>query len=71
MDLSIFITVQGMERLQKRINELMAERPEVIKAVAVAREFGDLSENAEYKAAKERQRAIDSEIDYLRRRAAQ
>ncbi|MCB5295532.1 MAG: transcription elongation factor GreA [Candidatus Cloacimonetes bacterium] len=71
MDLSIFITVQGMERLQKRINELMAERPQVIKAVAVAREFGDLSENAEYKAAKERQRAIDSEIDYLRRRAAQ
>ena len=48
----------------------MTERPEVIKAVAIAREFGDLSENAEYKAAKERQRSIDSEIDYLRRRAA-
>ena len=60
-----------MERLQRRINELMAERPEVIKAVAIAREFGDLSENAEYKAAKERQRAIDSEIDYLRRRSSQ
>jgi transcription elongation factor GreA len=71
VDLSVFITVQGMERLQKRINELMTERPEVIKAVAIAREFGDLSENAEYKAAKERQRSIDSEIDYLRRRAAQ
>ncbi|MCD8480455.1 MAG: hypothetical protein LRZ88_09680 [Candidatus Cloacimonetes bacterium] len=70
MDLSIFITTQGMERLQKRINDLMIERPEVIKAVAIAREFGDLSENAEYKAAKERQRAIDSEIDYLRRRAS-
>ncbi|HCX59341.1 MAG TPA: hypothetical protein DG355_01625, partial [Candidatus Cloacimonas sp.] len=41
MDLSVFITVQGMERLQRRINELMAERPEVIKAVAIAREFGD------------------------------
>ncbi len=71
MDLSVFITVVGMERLQKRINELMTERPEVIKAVAVAREFGDLSENAEYNAAKERQRHIDSEIDYLRRRSAQ
>lgn len=71
MDLSVFITVLGMERLQKRINELMTERPEVIKAVAIAREFGDLSENAEYKAAKERQRQIDSEIDYLRRRSAQ
>lgn len=70
MDLSIYITIQGMERLQRRINELMTERPEVIKAVSIAREFGDLSENAEYKAAKERQRAIDNEIDYLRRRAA-
>ncbi|MDZ4121283.1 MAG: GreA/GreB family elongation factor, partial [Candidatus Cloacimonadaceae bacterium] len=35
-----------------------------------AREMGDLSENAEYKAARERQRAIDSEIDFLRRRSA-
>ncbi|MCB5265178.1 MAG: transcription elongation factor GreA [Candidatus Cloacimonetes bacterium] len=71
MDLSVFITTIGMERLQKRINDLMAERPEVIKSITIAREFGDLSENAEYKAARERQRAIDSEIDYLRRRSAQ
>ncbi|MBP7333552.1 MAG: transcription elongation factor GreA [Candidatus Cloacimonas sp.] len=70
MDLSQYITKTGMQRLQKRINELLAERPEVIKAVAIAREFGDLSENAEYKAAKERQRAIDGEIDHLRRRSA-
>jgi len=71
VDLSVFITKTGMERLQKRINELMTERPEVIKTVAIAREFGDLSENAEYKAARERQRSIDSEIDYLRRRSSQ
>jgi len=70
MDLSIYITASGMELIQKRIAQLMNERPEVIQAVAVAREFGDLSENAEYKAARERQRAIDSEIDYLRRRAS-
>ncbi len=71
MDLSVFITKQGMEKLQKRISHLMNnERPEVIKQIAIAREFGDLSENAEYKAGKERQRAIDSEIDYLRRRSA-
>lgn len=71
MDLSLFITQEGMEQIQKRIAHLMNnERPETIKAVAVAREFGDLSENAEYKAAREKQRAIDSEIDYLRRRAA-
>ncbi len=60
-----------MELLQRRISHLRNnERPEVIKAIATAREFGDLSENAEYKAARERQREIDAEIDYLRRRSA-
>ncbi|PKN74871.1 MAG: transcription elongation factor [Candidatus Cloacimonetes bacterium HGW-Cloacimonetes-2] len=71
MDLTLFITSDGMEKLQRRIAFLMNdERPKVIKALAIAREFGDLSENAEYKAARESQRAIDGEIDYLRRRAA-
>ena len=70
MDLSILITPAGMEAIQRRIQTLMNERPEVIKAVMIAREFGDLSENAEYKAAKEKQRQIDGEIDHLRRRAA-
>ncbi len=71
MDLSLFITQEGMDRIQRRIGHLMNnDRPEVIKAVAIAREFGDLSENAEYKAAREKQRAIDAEIDYLRKRAS-
>ena len=70
MDLSILITPAGMDAIQRRIQELMGERPEVVKAVMIAREFGDLSENAEYKAAKEKQRQIDGEIDRLRRRAA-
>lgn len=70
MDNSQYITKHGMDQLQRRIHDLMTERPEVVKAVAIAREFGDLSENAEYKAAKERQRSIDHEIDHLRRRAA-
>lgn len=70
MDHNQYITKHGMDQMQQRINALMTERPEVIKAVAIAREFGDLSENAEYKAAKERQRSIDHEIDHLRRRAA-
>ncbi len=72
MDLSLFITAVGMDKIQRRIAHLMNdERPKVITSLAIAREFGDLSENAEYKAARESQRAIDSEIDYLRRRAAQ
>lgn len=41
MDLSIFITLEGMEKIQRRIAHLMNdERPEIIKAVATAREFG-------------------------------
>jgi transcription elongation factor GreA len=71
MDNTQYITKHGMDTIQRRIATLMNdERPEVIKTVAIAREFGDLSENAEYKAAKERQRSIDHEIDHLRRRAA-
>ncbi len=71
MDLSQYITKSGMDRMQKHINHLMnVERPEVIRTLVHAREFGDLSENAEYKAARERQRSIDSEIDHLRRRSA-
>ncbi len=71
MDLSLFITQEGMGKVQRRIQFLMnEERPEVIRAITIAREFGDLSENAEYKEAKEKQRQIDTEIDHLRRRAA-
>lgn len=71
MDNTHYITKKGMDSIQRRIQHLMnIERPEVIRAVAVAREFGDLSENAEYKSAKERQRSIDLEIDHLRRRSA-
>jgi transcription elongation factor GreA len=71
MDLSLFITQEGMDKIQRRISHLLnVERPEVIKAVMIAREFGDLSENAEYKAAREKQRQIDHEVDHLRRRAA-
>lgn len=70
-DISLYITKHGMDCIQNRIAHLMnEERPEVIKAVAIAREFGDLSENAEYKAAKEHQRSIDHELDHLRRRSA-
>lgn len=44
---------------------LEVDRPNVIQAIAEAREHGDLSENAEYKAAKEKQGHIESKIAYL------
>ncbi|MED5573918.1 MAG: transcription elongation factor GreA, partial [Pseudomonadota bacterium] len=50
------ITADGFGRLQAELKQLKnEERPEIIKAIAAAREHGDLSENAEYHAARERQ----------------
>ncbi len=57
------ITGVGHRRLQEELKTLKsAERPAVIKAIAAAREHGDLSENAEYHAARERQSFIEGRI---------
>ncbi len=64
-----YITEEGMKKLRRRMSHLLEdERPEVIRQVQTAREMGDLSENAEYHAARERQRHIDNELEHLRRR---
>ena len=65
-----YITPYGMQQIQRRINELLTERPGILKAIGIAREMGDLSENAEYKSAKERQRQIDNEVTYLKLKSA-
>jgi transcription elongation factor GreA len=70
VDMPEYITRIGMQQLQKRLAVLHEERPKVMSQVAKARELGDLSENAEYHAARERQRQIDGELDHLNRRAA-
>ena len=60
------ITADGFERLQDELKQLKnEERPAVIKAIAAAREHGDLSENAEYHAARERQSFIEGRIAEL------
>ncbi len=57
------ITREGRERLRDELNELKRkERPKVIKEIAAAREHGDLSENAEYHAAREKQGMIEAKI---------
>lgn len=54
---------EGFERLQNEVRRLkMIERPAVIDAIEEARAHGDLSENAEYHAAKERQGHIETQI---------
>ena len=66
------LTSDGFRNLDKELKNLKSsERPAVIKAIAEAREHGDLSENAEYHAAKEQQSFIEGRIleieDKLRR----
>jgi len=62
----VLITAKGAERLQAELKNLKsAERPKVIAAIAEARSHGDLSENAEYDAAKEQQGFIEGRIKEL------
>ena len=57
------LTVNGAEKLRVELQNLKAvERPSVIAAIAEARAHGDLSENAEYDAAKERQSFVEGRI---------
>jgi transcription elongation factor GreA len=57
------MTATGFQRLQEELKHLKgSERPAIIRAIAEAREHGDLSENAEYHAARERQSFIEGQI---------
>lgn len=57
------MTSTGKKKLEEELKTLkFTERPKVIEAIALARSFGDLSENAEYDAAKEKQGFIEGRI---------
>nr|MBO4517593.1 transcription elongation factor GreA [Clostridia bacterium] len=59
----VILTKEGKEELEKRLEYLKLEkRKEITERIKVAREFGDLSENAEYDAAKNEQAMIEGEI---------
>lgn len=65
------ITPEGYKRLQEELKRLKTvDRPEIIKAIERARAFGDLSENAEYETAKDRQGFIEARIKELESKIA-
>lgn len=62
-----YVTAGGLQKLKEELQYLESvERPRVIAAIAEAREKGDLSENAEYDAAKEEQGILESRIALLK-----
>jgi transcription elongation factor GreA len=65
MDRTI-MTIRGEQLLREELKKLKStDRPEIIKAIATARDFGDLKENAEYHAAKEKQSFIEGRISEI------
>lgn len=59
------MTQEGLDKLRDDLAKLLAERPVISKAIAEARDKGDLSENAEYDAAREAQGLLELKISKL------
>jgi transcription elongation factor GreA len=65
------MTPEGAAKLREELVQLKSvERPAIIQAIAVAREHGDLSENAEYHAARERQSFVEGRVKELENKLA-
>ncbi|MFO0634170.1 MAG: transcription elongation factor GreA [Nannocystaceae bacterium] len=68
-DESVPITPAGLERLRAELKHIKeVDRPENVREIETAREHGDLRENAEYHAAKERQAALEGRMRFLEHR---
>lgn len=66
-----YVTQEGMDKLRAELDQLEAvERPKISQQIAEAREKGDLSENAEYDAAKEAQGLLEMRISKLKDKIA-
>jgi transcription elongation factor GreA len=65
------MTPAGLEKLRSELDHIRrVDRPENVRDIEAAREHGDLRENAEYHAAKDRQGALDARLRYLEARIA-
>ena len=61
-----YMSQEGYNKLLADLKELEGKRPEIVRAIAEARDKGDLSENAEYDAAKEAQGLLEGKINKLK-----
>lgn len=61
-----YMTQEGLDKLRKDLAEALAQRPVISAAIAEAREKGDLSENAEYDAARDAQALLELKISNLK-----
>lgn len=59
------MTPRGLAKVREELARLKAERPKISREIGVARDHGDISENAEYHAAKERQGMVEAQIKDL------
>lgn len=63
---SYYMTQEGKEKIEEELHQLKTtKRQEVVERIKVARDFGDLSENSEYDAAKEEQAFVESRISQV------
>ena len=59
---TVSITEDGQKDLKKELEELIARRPEIAEKIALARSYGDLSENEDYSAARGEQKVVEGRI---------
>ena len=62
---SHYVTQEGLDKLREELAAMIAERPVISRAIAEARDKGDLSENAEYDAAREAQGMLELKISKM------
>lgn len=62
MKKTISLTAEGKAELEQELAELIAQRPEIAEKIAIARSFGDLSENEDYSAARNEQKTAENRI---------
>jgi transcription elongation factor GreA len=65
MNKQYHLTQEGSDELRKELDQLIGQRKEVAERIKTAREFGDLSENAEYSAARQEQEKAENRISEI------